>query len=153
MAKKTGNLLYIFSTENDEWNSGDIFYIRIAKVFVYKNFTFLWCVYLGAAPTAYEHGTILNPPNPYFSSTTVLFDKIDAYHYIRYHRSGNSHRKKVFVDQLQQQKLNKQNILPTTVVLKSEKNCTHTKAQPYISSPFYSTKRQSTWSCTHLQWL
>ena len=32
------------------WDSGAIFYIRTTKGFIYKSFSSLHCVYLGAAP-------------------------------------------------------------------------------------------------------
>ena len=37
-------------SEEKSWDSGGMFYIRIAKGFLYKSFASLQCVYLGAAP-------------------------------------------------------------------------------------------------------
>ena len=51
-----------------------IFSIRIAKGFIYKSFASLCCGYLGDAPSPYVQDIILNLPNPYFRSSTILLD-------------------------------------------------------------------------------
>ena len=53
---------------------GVYFTIKKLRVFVYKHFASLCCGYLGAAPIPYVQDTILNLPNPYIRSTTVLLD-------------------------------------------------------------------------------
>ena len=70
--KKKKNKIKIFAfnfldCEKKSWNSGAIFYIRIAKGFhlQYKSFASLCCVYLGAASVPQVQDAILNPLNPY----------------------------------------------------------------------------------------
>ena len=42
--------LDFLDSEENSWNSGAIFDIKIAKGFIYKSFVSLHCVYLGTAP-------------------------------------------------------------------------------------------------------
>ena len=44
--------------------------------FICKSFRSLYCGYVGAAPIPYVLDAILNLPNSYLRSTTVLLDKI-----------------------------------------------------------------------------
>ena len=64
----------IFLTEKDYWNSGSIFCIRIPKGLICKSFGSVCYGYLKTAPIPYEEDAILNLPNPYLRSSTVLFD-------------------------------------------------------------------------------
>ena len=54
--------------------SGSIFYNRIRRVFVCKCFASLCCGYCGAAPVPYVQDSVLNPPDTYIGSATVLPD-------------------------------------------------------------------------------
>ena len=46
--------------------------MELIRVFIYKSFASLCCVYFGAAPIPYVQDAILNLLDPYLRSTTVL---------------------------------------------------------------------------------
>ena len=54
---------------------GVYFTVEYLRAFIYKSFVLLYCCYLGAAAITYVQDAILNLPNPYLRSTTILLDK------------------------------------------------------------------------------
>ena len=60
---------------------GVYFRLEYLRFFIYKIFASLCRGYLVAAPLPYIQDAILNLPNPYFRSTTVLLDVQDIHHF------------------------------------------------------------------------
>ena len=48
------------------------FVLELLRVFIYKSFASLCCGFLEAVPRRYVQDAILNLPNPYLRSTTML---------------------------------------------------------------------------------
>ena len=55
---------------------GVYFSLQLLRIFVHKSFASLCCGYLGPAPTPYVQDVILNLPNSYLRSNTILLDKL-----------------------------------------------------------------------------